>query len=569
MNFATPEQSYRRLIYALALSVGVSFGAILYGTSVLITSTAAGSEFSISRLSLAFSGSVLTGAAAAIHIGRHLDRHGARGVIGCGGALVMLGFLAFSLSTAEWQVLASWWLLVGPGSAMVLFEPAFVAIQQWFSRELRNRAAGTLTLITGLAGPVFIPSTAYLVEMIGWRPTAALLGAVVFVVSGTTASWALRAAPRLDSSGAAPNAGLTTKTIPQLHRSAKASEPRRRLPTGFIPLTLSIALTMAVLEAYNLHRIARFEATGFNPEVLAWWAAAVGILSLPARFVLPLLANRFNSARLWVWLTVLIMPGVWLSVRGTEAWEMNGHFIIFGLLFGAFMPLRAVVMSDWYSGARFGALMGIQAVAIAVGRALGPAVVGWLADTSLGYSAGMALLAGLLVISLLCMLMALRRRNPATRSERGVDAVSMPPLGTVQTVQASLGRAGIPSVVGGSALLASLGLTREVHDWDLVTEGDPADVRKVVDALGLPYRQKEPVGIFRSAAVFTVGAEGHEIDVLVGFALDSSGTAVSIPAEPGERWNGLTMARPEDWAVAYRLLGRTEQARALENHLST
>ncbi|WP_150461884.1 MFS transporter [Nesterenkonia ebinurensis] len=417
-----PSQHFRRLVYSLALSVGAGFGAILYGTSVLITSSAAGAEFTVSQLSLAFSGSVLAGALCSIRIGRHADRHGVRGLIGTGGVLVMLGFLGFSLSTEPWQVLAAWWLLIGPGSAMVLFEPAFVALQQWFSRSQRNRAAGTMTLITGLAGPIFIPSTSYLVEAFGWRVTAALLGVFVLGVSGLTASWALRAAPR----PAAPE--LSSEALPPeaesggpgvvaaagsggAHVADGTALSRRGLPSGFIPLTVSVALTMAVLESYNVHRVARFEAAGFSTETVAWWAAAVGLLSLPARFLLPMLANRFDSAKLWVWTTVLIMPAVWLSVRGTALWEMSGHFILFGLLFGAFIPLRAVVMSDWYSGASFGALMGIQAVAIALGRAGGPAAVGWLADTGLGYPAGMALLTGALLISLLSMLAAMHRHH--------------------------------------------------------------------------------------------------------------------------------------------------------------
>lgn len=391
------EQHFRRLTWSLAISVGVSFGAILYGTSILITSSAAGAEFSIALLSTAFSGSVLTGAGIAIPTGRYVDRHGARAVTALGGLLVMVGFFAFSLSVDEWQVIASWWLLIGPGSAMVLFEPAFVMIQQWFSRSLRNRAAGTLTVITGLAGPIFIPATTYLVGQMGWRMTAALLGLTVCLVTCVVAGWALRIAPR-------------TVIENPLAANVRTEAKRRAFPPGFIPLTISVALTMAVLESYNVHRIARFEATGFGLEVLAVWAALVGLLSLPARFLIPLLANHYDSARIWVWLTVLIMPAVLLSIRGTSNAEMIGHFLVFGLLFGAFMPLRAVVMSDWFGGARFGALMGAQAMAIALGRAGGPAIVGWLASSPSGYPAAMTLLAALLFLSLLFTLLAMKRQ---------------------------------------------------------------------------------------------------------------------------------------------------------------
>lgn len=388
---------FGRLVYSLAISIGVSFGAILFGTSVLITSTAAGADYSLSLLSTGFSGSVLTGAAIAVPVGRYADRHGIRALTALGGALVMLGFLGFGLSAAPWQVLGSWWLLIGPGSAMVLFEPGFIALQQWFTRERRNRAAGTLTLITGLAGPVFIPTTTFLVNGFGWRVTAILLGLLVLATTTFSSAWALRVA----------TAGKAEEST----QDADAAKRARRLPPGFVSLTVAVACTMAVLEAFNVHRIARFESSGFDPSMLAWWAAAVGLLSLPARFLLPVLANRFNSAKLWLVVTVLIMPSVWMAIRGTQTWELYGHFILFGLLFGAFMPLRAVIMSDWYSGPRFGTLMGIQAVALAGGRAAGPAATGWIADSPLGYPAAMFLLALLLVLSAAMTATALRRKQ--------------------------------------------------------------------------------------------------------------------------------------------------------------
>ncbi|MGJ9426683.1 MFS transporter [Nesterenkonia halotolerans] len=393
------ERHFRQLIYSLAISVGVSFGVILFGTSVLITSTAAGAQFSLAVLSAAFSGSVITGAVLAVPIGRYCDRHGIRGITALGGVLVALGFLGFALSQESWQILAWWWMLIGPGSAMVLFEPAFIAIQQWFDRATRNRAAGALTLITGLAGPIFVPTTTYLVDVLGWRPTAVVLGLLVLMVTLAAAGWSLRILPSV------PDVVENAATPPGTW------ERSRRWPAGFLSLTVGVLLMMAVLEAFNVHRIARFESAGSDPTLIAWWAAAVGLLSLPARFLFPVLANRFDPAKLWLVVTALIMPAVWMAVRGTEAWEVYGHFIIFGVLFGAFIPLRAVIMSDWFSGPRFGALMGVQAVAIALGRAAGPGLVGWVASSRFGYSTAMLGLSLLLVGSAVMVAVAVRRRR--------------------------------------------------------------------------------------------------------------------------------------------------------------
>ncbi|EXF26290.1 hypothetical protein BG28_00385 [Nesterenkonia sp. AN1] len=71
------------------------------------------------------------------------------------------------------------------------------------------------------------------------------------------------------------------------------------------------------------------------------------------------------------------------------------------------------------------------------------------------------------------------------------------------------------------------------------------------------------------AALSDAGIEAgdHSIDVLTGFALESNGGVVTIPARPGHAWRGLKMARPEEWLLAYRLMGRAERAEALQRHL--
>lgn len=394
----TSRRRFRRLVHPLAVTVGVGFGAILYGFSVLMTDQAAGSVFSSGVLSGAFAGSVLTGAAVAVPIGRRTDRHGVRGVLALGGTLVAAGFATFAVSVAPWQVLTSWWLLIGPGSAMVLFDPAFVAIQQWFGRRDRNRAAATLTVITGLAGPVFVPATSVAVATAGWRPTAAALGGLVAAAAWATAGVALRVAPRPSS-----------PTRPSSHRPRRL----RPLPAGLLALTGATATGLAAVEATQVHRIARFEATGFDPIVLGGWAAAASLLSLPGRFLLPRLADKVPSARLLAGVTALLVAPTLLAVRGTAGWEMVGHFVLFGASFGALVPLRAVVMSDWFSGARFGALMGVQAMAIAVGRAAGPGLVGWLADTDGGYRMGMAALIVCLLVSVASLGLAVRQHGRA------------------------------------------------------------------------------------------------------------------------------------------------------------
>jgi hypothetical protein len=146
--------------------------------------------------------------------------------------------------------------------------------------------------------------------------------------------------------------------------------------------------------------------------------------------------------------------------------------------------------------------------------------------------------------------------------------VRLPPTDLVSRVQRALGEAGIGSVVGGSGLLASLGLVDTVNDWDLVTDGETTAVAGVLRTLGLPAAaQPDDAGAFASRAHHRLEAGGEQVDLLVGFAIRTGDDIVHIPAAPGGTRLGLTMARPEDWRLAYRAMGRVERASLLERAL--
>lgn len=138
-----------------------------------------------------------------------------------------------------------------------------------------------------------------------------------------------------------------------------------------------------------------------------------------------------------------------------------------------------------------------------------------------------------------------------------------PPLGLVQALSADLAGRG-QVVLGGSALLYALGLVESVGDWDLVTDVPADQVAEVLAARGLPAeRRSGDSAQFATAALFRVPAGDHQIDVLVDFAIRTGGQVTAIPPRPWRTWQEMTLGRPEDWALAYELMGRAEKAELL------
>jgi MFS family permease len=367
------------LIAALCFIVSVAYGALYYGFAVLITEPAAGGEFSRSLLSAAYGGAVLTGGAAAIPVGRLADRRGVRGLMASGAVLAAGGLVLFSVADTGWQVLAIWWLLLGPATALCFYEPAYVAIQQAFAPERRARAIATLTLAAGLSGPVFTPATGWLVDAVGWRDATRVLAAVVVLAAPIALTW-VRTRPAPDASR---------------HRLTLAPFRRPRL----LVFTIAAVLAYGSVEALVIHRVARFEELGFALGTVALWAGISGLLTLPGRFILPLLSERAAPTTLLAGVIGVIAVSAALMIGGAGYGQMVLSFALFGLVFGAALPLRAIAMGDWTATEVFGAVMGVQAALIAVGRAAIPALAGALHDIDDSYTTAMALLTVLLVVA--------------------------------------------------------------------------------------------------------------------------------------------------------------------------
>ena len=391
----TPSTSWVPLL-ALSTTVAVSFGVLLYSVSVLITEEAAGSVFSTTVLSAGYGGALLVGGASAPVIGRRADRLGVRPIFAVGVVVGSLGLVFLSLASEPWQVLACFWLLVGPAGAMTFYEPAFVAVEQWFGPENRARSLAILTVIGGLAGPIFLPLASWLVDALQWRPAARVLAAIL-------------------AGGGLPAALLMARRVPGRTPSEHRRPPTRfRALLGdrrFVTYTGSVALMFLCVQAILLHRIALFEAGGFAVATASAGAAVASLLSVPGRFAAPFMVRSLGGLRIQFVALLLLAGSALVAIEGSETWQLVAHFTLFGLAFGAMLPIRASVMGGWYSGDSYGSIMGVQWMVAAVAGAAGPAAAGALRDLSGGYGLPMGLVAGGLVVA--AALTLLSGRMPA------------------------------------------------------------------------------------------------------------------------------------------------------------
>jgi cyanate permease len=390
-------------VFALAAIANVGYGTTHYAFSVLLGQDAAGGEFGRALLSGALGLGVVASGALAPVVGTLCDVAGSRRVFFAGAVLGSAGLAAFSTATEGWQVLLAWALLVGPAMACTFYEPAYVTIDQWFVGRNTGKAIGVLTLVAGFSAPIFIPLTHRLVESMGWRSATLVLAAVMLVAVGALALVFLRDRPREE-------ARRERLDLAETYGALVASF--RHTNRTFWLVSVSYVLGLTATFALLFHQVAYLRELGLSAGTAALAAGLVGLVGLPGRFLFPVLGDRVRpSFIISAIFLMLAFSGALLPGAGERLW-LYLYVGLFGISFGAVLPMRAVVMGRHFSGPLYGRLMGLQFTLVALATAGGPFATGVLHDVSGSYALLPPVAIALLLLATPTILAAERGGSP-------------------------------------------------------------------------------------------------------------------------------------------------------------
>jgi MFS family permease len=370
------------IVCTLGVTTIVSYGTTSYAFGVLIVPISRDLSSSRAALSGAYALSILLAGILGVPIGRLVDRHGARVLMAAGSAIGGLALLALSTVRETWQFDALWGIGLGLASALTFYSVSFTVVANWFQRR-RGFAIAWLTTIGGLASPIFIPLTGWLVPRLGWRETLVLLGLAQLAIALPLHLFLVRRHP--EDLGLQPDG----QKVPV---STTRSGPSRESVRG---MTLQVALHHPVFWVLTMaggidqlgasvvaaHQIAFMIARGYDPVFASGIAGLLGLASLPGRFLLNQLSDRAGPQRLYALVLVVLGLGVLVFSVATSTALLYAYVAIYGIAFGARSPLRGSVMADHFGRRAYGAITAIQGMVIAVPSALGPLAAGWLFDT--------------------------------------------------------------------------------------------------------------------------------------------------------------------------------------------
>lgn len=373
------------LVWALGLTTIVSYGTTQYYFSVLLLPVQHDLHSTRAVISGAFSLGLLVYGGLGIGIGRIVDRRGARALMAAGSALGGGSLVLLSQVQQAWQFYALWAGGVALGNALTFYPVTFTVITNWFIRR-RGSALAALTLLGGLAGPLFLPLAGFLVPRYGWRPTTLAFGLAQLAIALPLHALVVRRHP--EDLGLLPDGERPLPGAAQPGPAGFQIGEALRAP-AFWTLTLSSALSLLASSVVLAHQVAYLVGRGLDPGFAATAAGLVGVASLPGRYVINRLSESVGAQRLLALSCVTQGLGVVLLTQAGRPPFLWGYIVLYGAAFGAVSPLRASTMADQFGRRAYGAITAVQGLPVAVAAAAGPLAAGLLFDRLGGY--GLAL----------------------------------------------------------------------------------------------------------------------------------------------------------------------------------
>lgn len=378
------------VLFLLALTQIIGWGMV---NILPVIATTVAKEFRTS-LPMVFVGTSLmfvTMGLAAPWTGRAFRMFGARSVMAVGAGLIGAGLSLLAL-TPSLSLFWAAWVLIGMAGSMFLTTSAYAYIADYAEDRARS-LIGTLMLVTGLAGSVFWPITAFLDGVVGWRATVLIYaGLMAFVVCPLVLIG-------LPATGTATTPATSTRSA-------------RKGPV-FALLVTAIALNSFVTFGIEAMGIQLLQATGMEIARAVAVASLFGVFKVGGRVIDLLGGNRWDGLSTGVVSGAMIPIGllvIWIG--GQSILSVAGFLVIYGVGSGAFAVARATMPLVFFEKSDYAAAMATIALPMNLINALAPPVLAALM-AAIGAHAVFAVLGALSTMAFI-VLWQLNRKRPSS-----------------------------------------------------------------------------------------------------------------------------------------------------------
>ena len=364
----------------------------------------------ISQLQLAVAAMALVCALAAPVIGTLADKYPARRLFGFGLVGIAVFYLAISMATAAWQLIALYGLLVPIALGLSTSVTANPLISRWFARRL-GLALGLSSFGMGMAGVLLPPLIAAALPEFGWRTIWRVGGLGVALIVAPLVVLAIRDRPTereglhyLTDDGSAPSHHMHTAGVGQL--SWREIMTRR----NFWLLVFIYLPIMAVYGGVGQNLAPYATSHGLSQQTAGQLLSVLSLSHIVATLILGMLSDRFGNRLPLTGLAALVATGAAVLSFGTGLPTIAFGCVLIGFGGGVF-TLLAAGMAVEFGASGVGRAFGMAMFFIPLGS-LSPFAIAKAQESTGSYAPA---LMGMMMLVILSAILSLLLREPRRR----------------------------------------------------------------------------------------------------------------------------------------------------------
>ncbi len=367
------------LLFLLTFTSGLSF----YNHAIYLNALATQSNFDVSTASTAVSIFFLTGGVMGLFVARWVQEYDPRICITAGAIISFMSLSLLAYVSTVWQLFLVY-AFFGTGFSASSLIPATTLVTKWFHRR-RAMALSVASTGLSLGGVILTPLSAVMVESLGFKIAAPLIG-VIFLVGVVPVAWMyLRESPEsmgLHVDGDLPESideSVTSDPPQVIEGGITFKEARRR--KFFWGVSLAYIFLMAAQVGGIAHQY------GLARELLTEAETAIAVAILPVfsiigRLIGGWIVDRMSIRKFAISMMILQAASLSLLAGGFGIFTLFLGLAAFGATVGNLLMLQPLLIADAFGVKDYARIFSVSNLMSSWGTATGPGVLGFVYATS-------------------------------------------------------------------------------------------------------------------------------------------------------------------------------------------
>jgi MFS family permease len=347
-------------------------------------------------------------------------KYGPRWVIFGGTCLAGIGLLLMNFVSTPLSYYLIWGIVVAIGITLGLSIPIEAMLTNWFIRK-RGLAYGLKWGFSGAITIVMLPLLSWIIQQNGWRTATTVWGIILIISAGILLYFVKQYRPEhygllpdgalannefyAEKENTSPDAAQIVSTVQETEFTFKQAAKT----SSYWMIVAGWSVITIIVSGVSLHLVPFLTDEGINPIVAASTLGLMILFILPARILGSLMSDHVKKNLHKYTLSAsmfLITLGLIIFLIIPNTFGIYALLVLYGLGFGAYVPLNNLAMARFFGRKAFGSILGVSQLITAPLAFLSPIYTGWIYDTRSSYVPAFTIFAvlGLIGTAMVCFI---------------------------------------------------------------------------------------------------------------------------------------------------------------------